>query len=297
MADHTLWERGDPGLPDGLADRNGDVVLAMCQICGQVEANLEDTCPGYRWPEGAVALCFDETGSSAWLAPHHGFWGLAGNPKAPMPEGHDWRVPILRPTAPVQMILHCPACALQHIDAPDERTPGWANRPHKSHLCHGCGHIWRPSDVATDGVAATQTRGSADSAPVAPRPGRAIGLGQFRAFLRQTLEYIEDWAETDTEDGNIDRLGDEAVRVLALIDGQAATFNGDVLPADLVLEIWPPQPGFQLSMPRGVKLTHKPTGTVVTCDTERSQHANRDRALEMLRAKLRPTKGEGVGGE
>lgn len=45
MVDHTLWERGDPGLPAGLADRNGDVVLAMCRICGQVEADLEDSCP------------------------------------------------------------------------------------------------------------------------------------------------------------------------------------------------------------------------------------------------------------
>src|SRR5574340_600312 len=25
---------------------------------------------------------------------------------------------------------------------------GWDNPPHRSHLCHGCGHIWRPADVA-----------------------------------------------------------------------------------------------------------------------------------------------------
>lgn len=35
-----------------------------------------------------------------------------------------------------------------------------------------------------------------------------------------------------------------------------------------------------------VQLTHKPTGIVITCQVERSQHANRERALQMLRAKL-----------
>lgn len=35
-----------------------------------------------------------------------------------------------------------------------------------------------------------------------------------------------------------------------------------------------------------VQLTHKPTGIVVTCQVERSQHANRERALQILRTKL-----------
>ena len=34
--------------------------------------------------------------------------------------------------------------------------------------------------------------------------------------------------------------------------------------------------------------THVPTGTSVTCESERSQHANRTRALEMLRERLAP---------
>ena len=86
---------------------------------------------------------------------------------------------------PIDMILHCPACGVQHIDAPSPDIPGivvregrltrvpcvvkandsaaWTNPPHRSHLCHGCGHIWRPADVPTNGVRAIQTKGKADS--------------------------------------------------------------------------------------------------------------------------------------
>lgn len=35
-----------------------------------------------------------------------------------------------------------------------------------------------------------------------------------------------------------------------------------------------------------VQLTHKPTGIVITCQEGRSQHSNRERALQILRAKL-----------
>ena len=59
----------------------------------------------------------------------------------------------------VNMILHCPKCGLQHVDAPDDE---WTNPPHRSHLCHGCGCIWRPADVPTNGVKQIETEGRAD---------------------------------------------------------------------------------------------------------------------------------------
>lgn len=76
--------------------------------------------------------------------------------------------------APFDMVLHCPNCGLQHIDAPDE--PGtasagiafWTNPPHRSHKCHGCGHIWRPADVPTNGVLAVKTKGKNDSPITGP---------------------------------------------------------------------------------------------------------------------------------
>ena len=35
-----------------------------------------------------------------------------------------------------------------------------------------------------------------------------------------------------------------------------------------------------------IRITHMPTNTIVACQQERSQHANRDRAMKMLKAKL-----------
>ena len=79
-------------------------------------------------------------------------------------------------TTPIDMVLHCPACQVQHIDAPAPLAPGqhygfncagevrpWANPPHRSHLCAVCGHVWRPADVPTNGVAAVKTKGKDDS--------------------------------------------------------------------------------------------------------------------------------------
>lgn len=88
------------------------------------------------------------------------------------------------PIEPIPMVLHCPACTEQHIDAPDLEpckdgcqmakdygfnpyeghacsgpcaymqpgSPRWTNPPHRKHLCHHCGYLWKPANVATTGV-------------------------------------------------------------------------------------------------------------------------------------------------
>lgn len=70
-----------------------------------------------------------------------------------------------RSPAPVPLLLYCPACGLQHVDAPDE-AKNWSNPPHRSHECQGCGHVWRPADVATVGVAEIRSCGRLDRSPV-----------------------------------------------------------------------------------------------------------------------------------
>src|SRR4026207_2104657 len=84
------------------------------------------------------------------------------------------------------MILHCPECGVQHIDAPDERTPDWDNPPHRSHLCHACGWIWRPADVATDGVTDTKTHGKADM----PNVKRVTAVGMLATQLAEAQKYV-----------------------------------------------------------------------------------------------------------
>lgn len=112
--------------------------------------------------------------------------------------------------APVDMVLHCPNCGLQHIDEPEKHdvTVGygenrvavdeivtWDNPPHRSHLCHGCGHIWRPADVPTNGVLAVKTKGQNDSLITGPdrivyTHPEASAPGLSDAELRQRIEAL-----------------------------------------------------------------------------------------------------------
>lgn len=52
--EHDLWATGDEGLPQGILDSNGEVVLGLCRTCGAAECQLDEfpTCPA----PGAHAL-------------------------------------------------------------------------------------------------------------------------------------------------------------------------------------------------------------------------------------------------
>lgn len=104
--------------------------------------------------------------------------------------------------APIDMVLYCPVCHAQHIDAPDNDISAhpdgsesrWTNPPHRSHLCHQCGTIWRPADVPTNGVKEIKTRGTKDRLSAQP-------LGVFdREYLGQQVREV--WIAWAKEQSN-----------------------------------------------------------------------------------------------
>lgn len=128
---------------------------------------------------------------------------------------------------PIDMILHCPKCGLQHIDkdnSDDLRIQAaelgidregdrecerwiedreWLNPPHRSHLCHGCGHIWRPADVPTNGVKDITTKGKADS----PREWPGVLKGRI-------LASAERWEKLTSLAGNWQNGSDITVKLM-----------------------------------------------------------------------------------
>lgn len=130
---------------------------------------MSDCCKGFERSDGA--MMHSDTCSV--------FGAARRLPQASAPEAGLGEV-----GKPIDMILHCPKCHVQHIDEAGGEWDGkaWDNPPHKSHLCLACGHIWRPADVPTNGVAATKTKGKADSAsspvagPVGWKPNSRVGL-------------------------------------------------------------------------------------------------------------------------
>jgi hypothetical protein len=44
MNKHVLYETGDTGAPKQIIDRNGEVVLGLCKLCGKAEAELDGGC-------------------------------------------------------------------------------------------------------------------------------------------------------------------------------------------------------------------------------------------------------------
>lgn len=118
--------------------------------------------------------------------------------------------------SPLDMLLWCPKCNAQHIDEPSE---GWDNPPHRSHLCHDCGCIWRPADVPTNGVKDIKTAGDADTwgwtggdsllpslgkrlaAALAATPTTDSLTADAAAVREAAAKVAEDYATERNEDG------------------------------------------------------------------------------------------------
>ena len=45
---HDLYKTEDKDRPRSICDRNGEVVLGLCKICGGAEGSMPTNCPGRR---------------------------------------------------------------------------------------------------------------------------------------------------------------------------------------------------------------------------------------------------------
>ncbi len=122
----------------------------------------------------------------------------------------------------IDMLLWCPSCHAQHIDEPDDY---WTNPPHKSHLCGSCGLIWRPADLATNGVRKIKTKGTRDT--FAPEECHLIPPCEFGKCLDKAA-----WGATDCPRAN-ETAGAEALKAGRLTTEDARHSVPPIAP-------WPP---------------------------------------------------------
>ena len=86
------------------------------------------------------------------------------------------------------------------------------------------------------------------------------------------------------------------IEVLPQIDQEEYTIRNEDLKIDLFRSSGPGGQNVN-KVETAVRITHLPTGITVTCQTERSQEQNRQRALDLLRAKLHQIAEESAGSE
>ena len=117
------------------------------------------------------------------------------------------------------------------------------------------------------------------------------------ATIRFEGEYAFGWLRTETgvhrlvrkspfDSGNRRHTSFASVFVAPEIDDNIEI---DINPADLRIDVYRASGAGGQHVNRtesAVRITHLPTNTVVQCQTDRSQHKNKDRAMKQLKAKL-----------